>query len=82
MIVLTSLGAPPVIRATKESGTQGQFGEITGLRIQWVLERLSYFFADELIVYSPSIVEEADLRKYEQKIIIAHEHFLNFDHIS
>jgi glycosyltransferase involved in cell wall biosynthesis len=79
MIVLTSLGAPPVIRATKESGTQGQFGEITRLRIQWVLERLSYFFADELIVYSPSIVEEADLRKYEQKIIIAHEHFLNFD---
>jgi len=79
IIVLTSLGAPPVIRATKESGAHGQFGELTRLRIQGILERLSYFFANELIVYAPSIVEEAGLGKYEQKIIIAHEHVINFD---
>ena len=79
IIVLTSLGAPPVIRATLANGAHGQFGELSRLRIQAILERLSYFFADELIVYSPSIVEEAGLRKYEHKIIIAHEHLINFD---
>jgi len=79
IIILTSLGAPPVIRATKESGAQGQVGELMRLRIQGMLERLSYLFADELIVYAPSIVEDAGLRKYEQKVIIAHEHLINFD---
>jgi len=79
IIVLMNLGAAPVIRATKESGAQGQFGELVRLRSQGILERLSYFFADELIVYAPSIVEEAGLRKYKQKIIIAGEHFLHFD---
>lgn len=79
IIVLMNLGAAPVIRATKESGAQGQSGELIRLRIQGILERLSYFFADELIVYAPSIVEEAGLRKYEKKIIVAREHFLHFD---
>jgi glycosyltransferase involved in cell wall biosynthesis len=79
IIVLTNLGAAPVIRATKESGAQGQFGELIRLRIQGILERLSYFFADELVVYTPSIVEEAGLRKYEPKVVIAHRHFVNFD---
>jgi glycosyltransferase involved in cell wall biosynthesis len=79
IIVLMNLGAAPVIHATKESGSQGQFGELFRLRIQDILERLSYFFADELIVYAPSIVGEAGLRKYERKVIIAREHFINFD---
>ncbi|MEI7828105.1 MAG: glycosyltransferase family 4 protein, partial [Euryarchaeota archaeon] len=79
IIILMNLGAAPVIHATKESGAQGQFGELIRLHIQGILERLSYFFADELIVYAPSIVEEAGLRKYKQKVVIAREHFLHFD---
>jgi glycosyltransferase involved in cell wall biosynthesis len=41
------------------------------------MQSVSYYLADKIVLYSPNLVNEWDLGKYRNKIIIAHEHFLN-----
>ena len=79
VIVVTYQGTVPIINAIRESGIRGKRGELVRLHIQGILERLSYFFANELIVYSPSITDEARLRTYTAKTVVAGEHFVNFE---
>ncbi len=79
LIVLTNLGAASASKAIRASGVRGQFSELVRLRIVEMFERFSYFLADELIVYSPSIMEDAKLLKYRTKIVVAHRHFVDFD---
>jgi glycosyltransferase involved in cell wall biosynthesis len=79
IVILTYLGAAPVARAIRESGAEQESGELMRLRMLGMLERVSYFFANELIVYSPSMVEAAGLHGYRTKTTVAHRHFLNFD---
>ncbi len=43
-----------------------------------LLESMNYHFSDEIIVYSPILIKQWNLEKYENKISIAHEHFLDF----
>ncbi|NMC58880.1 MAG: glycosyltransferase family 4 protein [Candidatus Methanofastidiosa archaeon] len=42
------------------------------------IERINYLVSDSLIVYSPRLIEKWDLQDYANKILIAHEHFLDF----
>ena len=39
---------------------------------------ICYSLADHPIVYSPNLIREWKLEKYSKKILIAHEHFLDF----
>jgi glycosyltransferase involved in cell wall biosynthesis len=43
------------------------------------LERANYHFCDNIVVYSPSLVQTFGLARYKHKISIAHEFFLDFD---
>lgn len=42
-----------------------------------LFEKLSYRLSDHIILYSPNLIKEWNLQKYENKILIAHEHFLD-----
>jgi len=44
-----------------------------------VLLDITYLLPHTLILYSPNLIKEWNLEKYENKICIAHEHFLDFD---
>lgn len=46
------------------------------------LELINYSLADIILVYSQRLVEEWNLIKYKNKILVAHEHFLDFDTFS
>ena len=39
-------------------------------------ESINFKLADNIVVYSPVLIEKWDLQKYAYKILIAHEHFL------
>jgi glycosyltransferase involved in cell wall biosynthesis len=78
-IILARQGYGTDAEALKESGAPRQFGELTRLRVQAALERISYSFADKLVVYSPSMIDRMNLQKYSKKIVVAHRHFVNFD---
>ncbi len=60
-IVIADLGRREHIRAIKESGARGQSGELAILRLAEVLQRISYFFSDKLIVYSRSVIDQLNL---------------------
>lgn len=42
-----------------------------------IQERLSFIFADKLVVYSPILINSWNLNKYKNKIIIAYEHIID-----
>jgi len=44
-----------------------------------IFAELNYALSDKIIVYSENLIDKLGLEKYENKICIAHEHFLDFD---
>jgi len=43
------------------------------------LQSLSGKIADKIVLYSPNLIQEWELQSYTDKILIAHEHFIQFD---
>ena len=43
------------------------------------LQNIAYFLSNRIILYSPNLIKEWNLEKYRNKILIAHEHILDFD---
>jgi hypothetical protein len=78
-IILVDLGPGKHMQSTKQARSPGQFGELTRLYLSEILQRISYYFADKLIVYSPSVIDQVKLERYADKITIAHRHFVNLD---
>jgi len=79
LVVLAAMGSGMQIESIKESHAGWRLGELTRLRLSDALERVSYHFADKLIVYSPCVIDIVGLGKYRKKTVIAHRHFLDFD---
>ena len=44
-----------------------------------VLTKISLKLADNILLYSPNLIDEWEMRKYQNKIKIVNEHFLNFE---
>jgi glycosyltransferase involved in cell wall biosynthesis len=40
-------------------------------------QSLSYIFTDKIVLYSPNLIKEWKLDKYSDKILFAHEHFID-----
>ena len=47
-------------------------------QVQKIPHDLCYTLTDHPIVYSPNLIKEWNLEKYSKKILIAHEHFVDF----
>lgn len=45
----------------------------------WALEEICKYISDNIILYSKSLTNELKMEKYENKIYIAHKHFIDFD---
>jgi glycosyltransferase involved in cell wall biosynthesis len=79
LVVLTGLGNAKRVQLLKEQGGTQQYGELTRLRLATLLERLSFRFSDKLVVLDESLIDQADLGKYRDKIVLAHRHFVDFE---
>ena len=44
--------------------------------------KFNYYLATRIVLYSPALITEWNLEKYRHKILIAHEHFLDFSTFS
>ena len=55
------------------------FSQDNFLKITKILSSTCLSLADEVIIYSPNLIQEWGLEPYQQKILIAHEHFLDFE---
>ena len=82
LVVLTGLGNAKRVQLLKEQGGAGQYGELTRLRLATLLERLSFRFSDKLVVLDESLIDQANLGKYRDKIALAHRHFVDFEEFS
>jgi len=79
-IVLVGMGeSASLMQAVKGRGGDRAFGELIRLYLSEAAERASYHFSDKLIVYSPAVIDLIGLAKHSRKIVVAREHFLNFE---
>lgn len=62
----------------KKNGQGGKFRQF----ILSTLEHLSHSLAFRLVVYSPSMISNMNLQKFRNKIIIAHEQYIDFNRFS
>jgi glycosyltransferase involved in cell wall biosynthesis len=46
------------------------------------LQSLAYMIADKIVLYSPNLIKEWNVQKYSDKILIAHEHFVDVNAFS
>ncbi|MBT9139025.1 MAG: Alpha-D-kanosaminyltransferase [Syntrophomonadaceae bacterium] len=70
-IIVVTHSLPQISRQTNKNGLL--------TLIMLFLERINNGLAKKMIVYSPNMCRLFNLEKYKDKIIIAHEHFLDFD---
>ncbi len=44
-----------------------------------ILEKLNYSLANFIVLYSQNFIDEYEMNKYEKKILINHEHYIDFN---
>ncbi len=71
-VVLVSLGS--TFRDSQTSGDKLAYSIL-------LLQNLSFLLSDRITLYTRGLVEKQDLQKYQHKILIAHQHFLDFDRL-
>ena len=49
------------------------------INLRKLINRFVFFISNEIVVYTENIIKERNLEEYENKIKIAHQHFLNFN---
>jgi glycosyltransferase involved in cell wall biosynthesis len=79
-ILTAKLLGKKVVIASAASGIKiAQFNKDPLTRVIILLQSITYFLLDKIILYSPNLIKEWNLEKYKNKISIAHHHFLDFD---
>lgn len=69
-----------VVIASAGSGVKSlRFQKDPYTRVVSFLQNINYYLTDGIILYSEKIIEEEGLQKYQNKIYIAHEHFIDFN---
>ena len=65
------------------SGSLVKFTEvqksILDVIVKNIIEPINHTLANKIVIYSERLINEPDLEKYRNKILIAHRHFLNFN---
>ena len=49
------------------------------VKIYAYIQKISFYLSDKIIIYSKNLIEEWKMDKYQNKIVFAHEYFLNFN---
>jgi glycosyltransferase involved in cell wall biosynthesis len=71
VILSLAASAPRIIEAKKNISILD--------RVMEFLEIINYTLSNIIILYSPNLIKEWHLENHKNKILIAHEHFLDFD---
>jgi glycosyltransferase involved in cell wall biosynthesis len=71
VILSLAASAPKIVEAKKDIFILD--------RIARFLESINYILSNKIILYSENLIKEWNLERYEDKILIAHEHFIDFD---
>lgn len=79
IIVLRLLGKKVILVLGASNSNMGQSKNDRLLMFMGWIDRINFIFANKLIIYSQNLIEEWNLEKFRQKILIAHEHFLDFN---
>ncbi|WP_440949207.1 glycosyltransferase family 4 protein [Methanosphaerula subterraneus] len=73
------LRKPVIMSLTSSTESMMKYQQTLLTPIVVFFAKFNYFLASKIILYSPALISEWNLEKYRQKILIAYEHFLDFN---
>ena len=79
IITAKLLGKKVVVMMLGSAIRDSLFSQDKFLKIIKILSSISLSLADNIIIYSPNLIQDWGLEPYRNKIIIAHRHFLDFE---
>lgn len=81
IFILRLLGKPIILCLAASSPKMIDSGKNINRvdKITKFLEITNYRLSNKIVLYSPNLIKEWNLEKYNTKILIAHEHFLDFN---
>lgn len=72
------LRKPIVMSLTSSTDMRSHQSDLL-LSLVTIFTKINYLLADKIILYSAALIQQWNLEPYRHKILIAHEHFLDFD---
>jgi glycosyltransferase involved in cell wall biosynthesis len=80
VLTLRLMGKNPVLILGSSNSQLQKAKQSFLLKILTIEDRINFFLSKKIVVYSMHLIREWNLERYQNKIIIGHEHFVNFEH--
>jgi len=82
VITLRLMGKNPVLILGSSNSQLQKAKQSFLLKILTIEDRINFFLSKKIVLYSKRIIKEWNLERYQKKIIVGHEHYINFDNFS
>jgi len=82
VITLRLMGKSPVLILGSSNSQLQKAKQSFLLKILTIEDRINFFLSKKIVLYSERIIKEWNLERYQKKIIIGHEHYINFEYFS
>jgi glycosyltransferase involved in cell wall biosynthesis len=81
ILVCKCIGKPVIMSLAGSLGEISKNDKDPLSRIFVLMENMNYSLTDRLVIYSNNLINEWKLQKYSHKIMIAHEHYFDFNRL-
>jgi len=79
VLTLRLMGKNPVLILGSSNSQVNKSKRSHLLKILTIEDRINFFLSKKIVLYSMLLIKEWNLKKYQNKILIGFEHFINFE---
>jgi glycosyltransferase involved in cell wall biosynthesis len=82
VLTLRLLGKGPVLILGSSNSQLQKSTQSRLLKILTIEDRINFFLSKKIVLYSEHLIKDWNLKRYQNKIIIGHRHYINFENFS
>jgi glycosyltransferase involved in cell wall biosynthesis len=82
VLTLKLMGKKPILVLGSSNCKVNKSKKSFSLKMLVIEERINFFLAKKIVLYSGNLIKDWDLERYQKKIIIGHRHYIQFENFS
>jgi len=82
VLTLRLMGKSPLLILGSSNSEDNKSKKSHLLKILAIEDQINFFLSKKIVVYSAHVIPEWKLERYQNKIIIGHRHYINFENFS
>ena len=82
IISLKLIGKSPILIPGSSNRKESTSKKSHLLKMLAIEDQLNFFLSKKIVLYSAQLIKEWNLERYQNKIIIGHRHYINFENFS